>query len=167
MGDPGLIPGSRRSSGEGNGNPLQYSRLENPMDRRAWWATVHGVAKSWTRLSDFTFTFFILSGVISPLISSSILGTYWPGEFIFVSYLFSFSYCSWGSQGKHTVVVCHSLLQWTTFCQNSPPSPVSWVAPHGMAHSFIELDKAVVHVISLISFLWLWFSVCLTSDGKG
>ena len=43
--------------GEGNGNPLLYSCLENPMDRGAWWATVHGVAKSRTRLSDFTFTF--------------------------------------------------------------------------------------------------------------
>ena len=42
---------------EGNGTPLQYSCLENPMDRGAWWAAVHGVAKSWTRLSDFTFTF--------------------------------------------------------------------------------------------------------------
>ena len=45
-GDPGLIPGSGRSPGEGNGNPLQYSCLENPMDRGAWWATVHGVAES-------------------------------------------------------------------------------------------------------------------------
>ena len=43
----------------------------------------------------------------------------------------------------------------------------SWVALHGMAHGFIELDKAVVHVISLISFLWLWFSFCLPSDGEG
>ena len=43
--------------GEGNGTPLQYSCLENPMDRGAWWAAVHGVAKSQTRLSDFTFTF--------------------------------------------------------------------------------------------------------------
>ena len=43
--------------GEGNGNPLQYSCLENPMDGGTWWATVHGVTKSWTRLSDFTFTF--------------------------------------------------------------------------------------------------------------
>ena len=43
--------------GGGNGNPLQYSCLENPMGRGAWWAAVHGVAKSWTRLSDFTFTF--------------------------------------------------------------------------------------------------------------
>ena len=45
---------SKDSLGEGNGNPLQYSCLENPMDRGAWWTTVHGVAKSWTLLSDFT-----------------------------------------------------------------------------------------------------------------
>ena len=44
-GDPGSIPGSGRSRGEGNGNPLQYSCLENSMDRRAWWATVHGGRK--------------------------------------------------------------------------------------------------------------------------
>ena len=44
-GDLGLIPGLRRSPGEGNGNPLQYSCLENPMDRGTWRATVHGVAK--------------------------------------------------------------------------------------------------------------------------
>ena len=53
-GDPGSIPGSGRSSGEGNGNPLQYLCLENPMDGEACWATVHGVAKSQTRLSNFT-----------------------------------------------------------------------------------------------------------------
>ena len=46
VGDLGSIPGSGRSPGEGNGNPLQYSCLENPMDRGAWWATVHGVAES-------------------------------------------------------------------------------------------------------------------------
>ena len=55
-GDEGLIPGSGRSPREGNGNPLQYSCLENPMDRGAWWATVHRAAKSQTQLSDFTFT---------------------------------------------------------------------------------------------------------------
>ena len=43
--------------GEGNGTPLQYSCLENPMDGGAWWSAVHGIAKSWTQLSDFTFTF--------------------------------------------------------------------------------------------------------------
>ena len=52
-GDPGLIPGLGRSPGEGNGNPLQDYCLENSMDRGAWWAVVHSVAKSRTRLSDF------------------------------------------------------------------------------------------------------------------
>ena len=52
--DVGLIPGPGRSSGEENGNPLQYSCLENPMDRGAWQTTVHGAAKSQTQLSDFT-----------------------------------------------------------------------------------------------------------------
>ena len=56
-GDLGSIPGLGRSPGEGNGNPLQYSCLKNSMDRGAWWAAVHGIAKSRTRLSDFTFTF--------------------------------------------------------------------------------------------------------------
>ena len=76
VGDMGLIPGLERSPGgrngnpllfscpenpkdrgEGNGTPLQYSCLENPMDGGAWSAAVHEVVKSWTRLSDFTFTF--------------------------------------------------------------------------------------------------------------
>ena len=51
-GDPGLIPGSGRSPGEGNGNPLQYSCLENSMDRGASWAIILGVAKSQIQLSD-------------------------------------------------------------------------------------------------------------------
>ena len=54
VGDLGSIPGSERSPGEGNGNPLQYSCLENPMDREAWWATAHGVRKSRTWLSNFS-----------------------------------------------------------------------------------------------------------------
>ena len=52
LGDLGLIPGSGRSLGEGNGNPLQYSFLENSLDRGAWQATIHGVTRSRTRLSD-------------------------------------------------------------------------------------------------------------------
>ena len=51
-GDPGSIPGLGRSPRGGHGNPLQYSCLENPMKRGTWWATVHGVANRWTRLSD-------------------------------------------------------------------------------------------------------------------
>ena len=62
-GDLGSIPGSGRSPGEGNGNPLQYSCLENPMDGGAWWATVYGVAKSRTRLSDLTFTFLYVNSL--------------------------------------------------------------------------------------------------------
>ena len=64
VGDLGSIPGSGRSPGEGNGNPLQYSCLENPMDGGAWWATVHGVTKSWTQLSDFTHSLINISEII-------------------------------------------------------------------------------------------------------
>ena len=90
---------------------------------------------------------------------------YWEptnlGVHLSVSYLFAFSYCSWGSQGKNTEVVCHSLLQWIVFCQNSPPWPLllGWLYMAWL--SFIELDKNVVHVFRLVSFLWFWFqSVC-------
>ena len=55
--DVGSIRRLGRSIGGGNGNPLQYSCLKNPMNRGAWWATVYSIAKSQTRLSDFTFTF--------------------------------------------------------------------------------------------------------------
>ena len=66
---------------------------------------------------------------------------------------FAFSYCSWGSQGKNTEVACHSLLQWTTFCQTSPPWPALLGWPHTAWLSFIELDKAVV----LVWLDWLVF----------
>ena len=59
VGDPGSIPGLGCSTAEGNGNPLQYSCLENLMEEGAWRTIVHGVTKSWTRLSDFTFFFLI------------------------------------------------------------------------------------------------------------
>ena len=55
--DVGSIPGLGRSSGEGNGNPLQYSCLGNPMDKGAWWARVHRVAKSWTEVTEHTCTY--------------------------------------------------------------------------------------------------------------
>ena len=59
-GDQGSIPGSVRSSGEGNGNPLQYSCLENSMDGGGWWATVHGVAKSQTLSGTLRIIWYIL-----------------------------------------------------------------------------------------------------------
>ena len=107
----------------------------------------------------------ILSGAISSLFSSSILGTW--GADISVSCLFIFSCYSWGSQGKNAELIWHSIFQWTTFCQNSPP----WTFYLGWSYtawlSFIELDKAVIYVINLVSFLWLWFSFLLPSDGQG
>ena len=67
------------SYGEGNGSPLQYSCLENPMDRRAWYAAVPGVAKSWARLSDFTFTFHFRALEKGMATHSSILAWRIPG----------------------------------------------------------------------------------------
>ena len=77
-----MIPGLGRSPGEGNGSPLQYSYLENPMDREALWATVLGVAKSWTRLNDFTY-------LLMPLESCS--------NKILLTLLFFSVCCSWVS----------------------------------------------------------------------
>ena len=66
-GDLGSIPGSERSPGEGNGNPLQYSCLENPVDRGAWWAAVHRGAQSWTQLKQLSMHTFIGEGNGNPL----------------------------------------------------------------------------------------------------
>ena len=65
--------------GEGNGTPLQYSCLENPMEGGAWWAAVDGVAKSWTRLSDFTFTFYFHALEEEMATHSSVLAWRVPG----------------------------------------------------------------------------------------
>ena len=65
--------------GEGNGTPLQYSCLENPMDGGAWWATVHGIAKSRTRLSNFTFTFHFHASEKEMATRSSVLAWSIPG----------------------------------------------------------------------------------------
>ena len=67
------------SNGEGDGSPLQYSCLENPMDGGAWWAAVHGVARSWTRLSDFTFTFHFHALEKEKATHSSVLAWRIPG----------------------------------------------------------------------------------------
>ena len=118
----------------------------------------------------FVFCFGSIPSFFLELILHCSPGAYWVptdlGSSSFSVYLFTFSYCSWDSQGKNTEVVCHSLLQWTMVCQNSPPWPVHLGWPlHSMAHSFTELEKAMIHVISLVSFLGLWFSFCLPSDG--
>ena len=109
----------------------------------------------------------ILSGVISPLISISILGTYQPGSssFSVLSLPFilfmGFSRQEYWSGLPFPDQVDHILSKFSTMTHPS------WLALHGIAHSSIELDKTVVHVIRLVSFLWLWFSVCLPSDREG
>ena len=128
-------------------------------------------SEHWTLFpSPVTFTtglrLFILSGVISRFFSSNILGTYRPGEFIFQCHSFL---------PFHTVhgVLKARILKWFAIPFSSVPhlselsmtTHPSWVALHGMAHSFTVLDKSVNHLISLVSFLWLWFSFCLPSDG--
>ena len=70
---------TRQGTGEGNGTPLQHSCLENPMDGGAWWAAVHGVAKSRTRLSDFTFTFHLHALEKEMATHSSVLAWRIPG----------------------------------------------------------------------------------------
>ena len=109
---------------------------------------------------------FIPSGIISPLFSSSILGTYQPGEFIFQCHIFL---------PFHTV---HEVLKqeyWSGLTFSSPVDHIlsklstmthpSWAAPYGMAHSFIELDKAVIHVISWLVFCdGCFHSVCPLMD---
>ena len=85
---------------------------------------------------------------------------YWPpidlGSSSFSVYIFAFSYCSWCFKGKNTEVVCHSLLQWTTFCQSSPPSPVclGW---HYTVWLIVSLSQTRLWYMWLD---WLVFSVC-------
>ena len=135
--------------------PMQYCSLQH------WTLLLSPV----TSTTGYCFCF----GFIPPFFLELFLHwspvAYWaptdPGVPLSVSYHFAFSYCSCGSQGKNTEVVCHSLLQWTTFCQTSPPWLVRFVWPHTACLSFIELEKTVVRVIRLASFLWLWFQcVC-------
>ena len=99
------------------------------------------------------------------------LVTYWTptnlGSSSFSVLLFRLFILFMGFQGKNTEVVCHPFLHFTVLSELSTMTCPSCVALHGMAHSFIELEKAVVHVIRLVSFLCLWFSVCLPSDGEG
>ena len=108
---------------------------------------------------------FILSGVISSLIFHSILDTYWPVKFIIQSPIFlpfhgihGVPKAGYWSGLPFPSPVDHILSELSTMIHSS------WVTLHSMAHSFTELDKAVVHVISLVSFQWLWFSFCLPSD---
>ena len=89
--DVGLIPGLGRSPGEGNGYPFQYSCLKNPMDRGAWWAIVHGVAKSQTRLKGLSTHVCCCSKASSSLLLTTSLLYYLPSKLFFTVNIYEVS----------------------------------------------------------------------------
>ena len=138
--------------------PMQYCSLQHQTLLPSPVTSTTGCCFCFGSVSSFFWSYF--SSVFQQHIGHLLT---W-GVHLSVSYLFAFSYCSWGPQGKNTGLpfpspVDHVLSELSTITY------LSWVALHSMAHSFIELNKTVVHVINLISFLWLWFSFCLPSDG--
>ena len=115
--------------------PMQYCSLQ-------YWALLLSPVPSTT---GYCFCFgSILSFFLELLLHWSPVAYWAPTDLgvpLSVSSHCAFSYCSWGSQGKNTEVVCHSLLQGTTFCQTSPPRPDHLVWSHTTWLSFTELDK--------------------------
>ena len=132
--------------GEGNGNPLQCSCLENPRDGGAWWATIYGVAQSWARLKqlssssmqDFNHDLISIGDECNCPMVSAFFGTTLLEDW----------HEDWPFPALWPLLCLPNLL--TYWMQNCP----SWVAMHSMAHSFIELckilhhDKMVIHVLS-------------------
>ena len=116
--------------------PMQYCSLQHWTSLPSPVTT--GLIHNWV-LFVLWLDLFILSGFISPLFSSSIWAPTNLGSPLSVSYLFAFSYCSWGSQGKNAEVVCHCFFQWTTICQNSLPWPVCLGWPY-MAWLIVSLS---------------------------
>ena len=132
--------------------PMQYCSLQHQTLLPSPVTSTTGPCFHFGSVSSFFMELFFHSSPVA----------YWSptnlGSSFFSVIFFAFSYCSWLSQGKNTEVVCRSFLLWTTLCQNSPPWPIHLAWPCTVWLSFIELDKAVAHVIRLVSFLWLWFS---------
>ena len=123
--------------GEGNGTPLQYSCLENPMDGGAWWVAVHGVTKSRTRLSDFTFTFHFHALEKKMATHSSILAWRIPGT---------------GEPGGLPSMGLHRIGHLGTFAFLSPVHPLNTLAPilrNPKMRGFALLDIK-------ISVLWIY-----------
>ena len=124
-----IDPRTFEKLGEGNGTPLQYSCLENPMDRGAWWATVHGITEGWTQLSDFTFNFHFPAleremGTHSSVLAWRIPGTGEPGGL--------------PSMGLHRVRHDWSDLAATaaTPIIGCPPKPLCWYSIQDVASLF-------------------------------
>ena len=130
-GDPGLIPGLGRSPGEGNGNPLQYSCLENPIDGGAWWSTVCGVAKRHDRATSLFFSL-VQVFVVYGLLPTRLL-------------------CLWNFQGKNTRMRCHFLLG--IFLTQAPGIKPTFLASPALVGGFFitratwEAQKVIMEYI--------------------
>ena len=140
--------------------PRQYCSLQ-PQTLPIWLETsATGCCFCFGSASSFFLELFLHSSPVA------ILGTYWPGELVFQCPIFlpfhtvhGFSRQEWWNGLPFPSPVDHVLSELSTMTH------LSWVALHSTAHSFIESDKVVIHVISLLSFLWLWFPFCLPSEG--
>ena len=135
--------------------PMQYCSLQH-------WALLLPPVTSTT---GYCFCFGFLSSFFLELFLHWSPVAYWAPTDLGSSFFSVLPFCLFilfmGFSRQKYWSVCHSFLQWITFCQNSTPWPVHLGWPYMTWLSFIELDKAVVHVIRLVSFLRLWFqSVC-------
>ena len=144
--------------------PMQYYSLQHRTLLASTVASTTGCCFCFGSSSSFFLVLFLHSS------SVAFWAFYQPGEFIFHYLIFlpfhtvygvGFSRLEYWSGLPFPSPVDHVLSEHSTMIR------LSWVALHGMAHSFIELDRAVVHVIRLVSFLRLWFSISLPSDGEG
>ena len=142
-GDPASIPGSGRSPGKGNDNPLQYSCLENSMDWGAWLATVHGVAKNRTWLSDFTFTYMKISLGISDFLE----------EISSLSYSIVFLYLFALVTEEGFVSPCYSLELWVHM---DISFLFSFVFSFSSFLSYLLRPPQTTILAFIISFTWGW-----------
>ena len=137
---PGFVfPDCIELLGEGNSTPLQYSCLGNPMDGGAWWAAVHGVAKSRTRLKDFTFTFHFHALEKEMAIHSSVL--------------------AWRIPGTGSLVGCH--LWGRT---ESDMTEVTYQQQQQQQQHRASPSLAAKNIISLVLVLTFWWSPCVESS---
>ena len=129
--------------------PIQYCSLHHQTWLQSPVTATAGCCFCFGSISSFFLELFLHHSPVA----------YWAlptwGVHLSVSYLFALSCCSCSCQGKNAGVFCQSLLQLTTFCQNSPPWPVCLGWSYRACLIVSLLDKAVTHVISLVSFLWL------------
>ena len=124
--------------------PIQYCSLQHRTLLLSPVASITGCCFCFGSVSSFFLEVFLYWSPVAYWAPTDLGGSSF-------SVLFAFSCCSWGSQGKNTEMVCHSLLQWTTFCQNIPPWPVYLGWPHG--HGSIWNKSLIMRNVCYLKFL--------------